>query len=142
MCGIAGMVRFTGNGVEDILNMNQAMYRRGPDAGDYFLDEKERTRNALESIMNVKNTLRIKVELSSSRFVGNQFSEKGKVNIPINVLEVHIIRHQRGFLNVDNGLVSEAFLTKKALKRNAPNTRVQFMGFLPITKRGVNIRVI
>ena len=42
MCGIAGMVRYRGNGTDDILNMNQAMYRRGPDAGAYFLDEQTR----------------------------------------------------------------------------------------------------
>lgn len=42
MCGIAGIVRFRGNGTDDILNMNQAMYRRGPDAGDYWLDEQNR----------------------------------------------------------------------------------------------------
>lgn len=42
MCGIAGIVRFKGNGTDDILNMNQAMYRRGPDAGDYWLDEQNR----------------------------------------------------------------------------------------------------
>lgn len=41
MCGIAGLVSYRGNGVDDILNMNQNLYRRGPDAGDYFLDEKE-----------------------------------------------------------------------------------------------------
>ena len=42
MCGIAGIVRFTGNGTDDILNMNRAMYRRGPDAGDYWLDAGNR----------------------------------------------------------------------------------------------------
>ena len=42
MCGIAGIVRFTGNGTDDILNMNRAMYRRGPDAGDYWLDAENR----------------------------------------------------------------------------------------------------
>ena len=42
MCGIAGMVRFKGNGTDDILNMNRAMYRRGPDAGDYWLDAEKR----------------------------------------------------------------------------------------------------
>lgn len=42
MCGIAGIVRFKGNGTDDILNMNQAMYRRGPDAGDYWLDAEKR----------------------------------------------------------------------------------------------------
>ncbi|MGN1159563.1 MAG: asparagine synthase (glutamine-hydrolyzing) [Lachnospiraceae bacterium] len=42
MCGIAGIVRFTGNGTDDILNMNRAMYRRGPDAGDYWLDTENR----------------------------------------------------------------------------------------------------
>lgn len=42
MCGIAGIVHFKGNAREDILNMNRAMYRRGPDAGDFWLDEENR----------------------------------------------------------------------------------------------------
>lgn len=42
MCGIAGMVHFSGNGVDDILKMNQQMFRRGPDAGNYWIDEEKR----------------------------------------------------------------------------------------------------
>ena len=42
MCGIAGICNFRGNGIEDILNMNRKMIRRGPDAGNYWIDEKEK----------------------------------------------------------------------------------------------------
>jgi len=42
MCGIAGIIRYRNDPVEDILNMNEALYRRGPDAGDYWLDEQRR----------------------------------------------------------------------------------------------------
>lgn len=42
MCGIAGICNFRGNGIDDILNMNQKMIHRGPDAGDYWMDDNEK----------------------------------------------------------------------------------------------------
>lgn len=42
MCGIAGIVHFKNDAEKDILNMNRAMYRRGPDAGDFWLDKENR----------------------------------------------------------------------------------------------------
>lgn len=39
MCGIAGIVNFRNSAKEDILRMNEAMLHRGPDAGDYYLDD-------------------------------------------------------------------------------------------------------
>lgn len=42
MCGIAGIVHFKKDAEKDILNMNRAMYRRGPDAGDFWLDKENR----------------------------------------------------------------------------------------------------
>jgi len=39
MCGIAGICNFKGNGVDEILKMNEKMFRRGPDAGGYWIDE-------------------------------------------------------------------------------------------------------
>lgn len=42
MCGIAGICNYRGDGVRDILAMNKKMYRRGPDSGDFWIDEKEK----------------------------------------------------------------------------------------------------
>lgn len=42
MCGIAGIVGFRGDGIDDIKNMNRQLYRRGPDAGSYEIDHKNR----------------------------------------------------------------------------------------------------
>ena len=42
MCGIAGICNFGSKPVENILAMNQVMQRRGPDAGDYWLDENDK----------------------------------------------------------------------------------------------------
>ena len=42
MCGIAGIVRYKDNPIKNIEAMNQKIHRRGPDAGDYWLCEKER----------------------------------------------------------------------------------------------------
>lgn len=42
MCGIAGIVRYKDNPIENIEAMNQKIHRRGPDAGAYWLCEKER----------------------------------------------------------------------------------------------------
>lgn len=42
MCGIAGICNYTNNPVENILAMNQMLIRRGPDAGNYWLWEKDK----------------------------------------------------------------------------------------------------
>lgn len=42
MCGIAGIINYRHDPVKDILNMNQAMLHRGPDAGDYWLDAEQK----------------------------------------------------------------------------------------------------
>ena len=42
MCGIAGIINYRNDPVKDILNMNRAMLHRGPDAGDYWLDQERK----------------------------------------------------------------------------------------------------
>lgn len=42
MCGIAGICRYQGNAEKDIQAMNLKMYHRGPDSGDYWIDEQEK----------------------------------------------------------------------------------------------------
>lgn len=42
MCGIAGIINYKNNPKEDILNMNKMLYRRGPDTGNYWIDENAR----------------------------------------------------------------------------------------------------
>lgn len=42
MCGIAGICRYHGNGIDDIKEMNRKIYRRGPDSGSYWIDRQER----------------------------------------------------------------------------------------------------
>lgn len=42
MCGIAGICKYRGNGIDDILKMNQKMYHRGPDSGNYWIDKEEK----------------------------------------------------------------------------------------------------
>lgn len=42
MCGIAGIVNFKDNPIENIEAMNRKLHRRGPDAGDYWLCENDR----------------------------------------------------------------------------------------------------
>ncbi len=39
MCGITGIAAFKDNSIENIESMNAAIIRRGPDAGDYWIDE-------------------------------------------------------------------------------------------------------
>ena len=40
MCGIAGIIQYHNHPVENIQAMNQAMLHRGPDAGNFYLDEE------------------------------------------------------------------------------------------------------
>ena len=42
MCGIAGIINYKNDPVADILNMNQVLYHRGPDAGDYWVSETDK----------------------------------------------------------------------------------------------------
>ena len=42
MCGIAGIIQYRNDPIRDIENMNRAMLHRGPDAGNYLLDEKQK----------------------------------------------------------------------------------------------------
>ena len=42
MCGIAGIINYRNDPVKDILNINQAMFHRGPDDGDYWLDAEHK----------------------------------------------------------------------------------------------------
>lgn len=42
MCGIAGIIQYRNDPIRDIENMNRAMLHRGPDAGNYWLDEKQK----------------------------------------------------------------------------------------------------
>lgn len=42
MCGIAGIIHYKGNPVDEINRMNNAMIRRGPDDEGYFLDENRK----------------------------------------------------------------------------------------------------
>ncbi len=42
MCGIAGICHYGGSPIENIAAMNRMLFRRGPDAGDYWLWEKDR----------------------------------------------------------------------------------------------------
>ena len=42
MCGIAGIVNYKDNPIENIEAMNRKLHRRGPDAGDYWLCENDR----------------------------------------------------------------------------------------------------
>lgn len=42
MCGIAGICNYRGNGIDDILSMNQKIVRRGPDSGDYWIDDSKK----------------------------------------------------------------------------------------------------
>lgn len=42
MCGIAGICNYGDNPIENIEAMNRMLLRRGPDAGGYWLDEKEK----------------------------------------------------------------------------------------------------
>ncbi len=42
MCGIAGIAGYKGDPIKDIEAMNDAMLRRGPDAGGHFTDENRR----------------------------------------------------------------------------------------------------
>lgn len=42
MCGISGICNYRKNPVENILSMNKMLFRRGPDAGDYWLWEKDK----------------------------------------------------------------------------------------------------
>lgn len=39
MCGIAGICNYSGNPIRNIKAMNEKLVRRGPDAGDYWVDE-------------------------------------------------------------------------------------------------------
>lgn len=39
MCGIAGIIQYHNKPIENIQAMNQAMLHRGPDAGNFYLDE-------------------------------------------------------------------------------------------------------
>lgn len=41
MCGIAGIVKYKDNPIKNIEAMNRKIYRRGPDAGDYWLCEND-----------------------------------------------------------------------------------------------------
>lgn len=41
MCGIAGIINYKDNPIENIESMMQKIHRRGPDAGDYWLCENE-----------------------------------------------------------------------------------------------------
>ena len=42
MCGIAGICNFDRRPIENILAMNRAQIRRGPDAGNYWMDESDK----------------------------------------------------------------------------------------------------
>lgn len=42
MCGIAGIIKYKDNPIENINAMNEKLHRRGPDAGDYWLCENDR----------------------------------------------------------------------------------------------------
>lgn len=42
MCGIAGICNFDQHPIENILAMNQTQIRRGPDTGDYWMDESDK----------------------------------------------------------------------------------------------------
>ena len=42
MCGIAGIAGYTENPVKNIENMNRQMIKRGPDTGDYWLNETDK----------------------------------------------------------------------------------------------------
>lgn len=42
MCGIAGICNYDRHPIENILAMNQAQIHRGPDAGDYWMDESNK----------------------------------------------------------------------------------------------------
>lgn len=43
MCGITGIIRYKEKPIENILKMNDAIVHRGPDAGDFYQDERLRT---------------------------------------------------------------------------------------------------
>ena len=42
MCGINGIVNYREKPIDNILGMNEAILHRGPDAGDYYLDEQNK----------------------------------------------------------------------------------------------------
>lgn len=42
MCGIAGIINYQEKPIENIKTMNQKMFHRGPDAGDFFIDDDAR----------------------------------------------------------------------------------------------------
>ena len=42
MCGIAGICNYSNHPIENISAMNQGLIRRGPDAGKYWLWEKDK----------------------------------------------------------------------------------------------------